>query len=257
MTPKIDTDAIVCLALKKEFEELTKNIEELKNRFNDAMRATLNFDGSLRRRYYEPLNNREKALNNQYNSAVDHLNETLSKKGFDIKFRTFGRFTSSETYGLDNLEIQSKKAVKILESLIIPVSPDLIEKLEPIRKQINSEIEDPTYKDNLINAVEEFEVGHSLASCLITSRIIDHLIAKIPLKDKEDKETPYIDNKIKYLVDKGIIDKKRVDIKTSIIKANKKARDFLSHNLDIDTSPSHAVSLLGDTVNLIKILTKI
>ena len=50
---------------------------------------------------------------------------------------------------------------------------------------------------------------------------------------------------------KGLVDKERSDIEEAIVKADKKARNFFSHDIRIMPTSSDALSLLGDAAKIV------
>lgn len=101
------------------------------------------------------------------------------------------------------------------------------------------------FEKNIDEAIRECEQGHFLASVLISGRIIRYILDQIPGKDIEDK--------IETLREKGVINKERKDIRESVIKAARMARDFSVHNIEIMPQSPDALSLLGDAVNILKL----
>jgi len=132
------------------------------------------------------------------------------------------------------------------------------DKLDFINGEIKLDIKNIRFKDNLFISVNEIEQGHFLPSCLITARVVDYVLDKIPPKD-ESKEND-INNKIDYLVEIGAINKEKnqekEETKAFIIKASKKARNIHTHTLETGVGPSDASSLLGDCVRIIKLVEK-
>ncbi|MGQ9788594.1 MAG: hypothetical protein ACUVQM_04755, partial [Candidatus Hadarchaeaceae archaeon] len=70
--------------------------------------------------------------------------------------------------------------------------------------------------------INEYEKGRNLASTLISGRVIVYALDQIEGKSEEEK--------IKFLQDRGIIQRDRKDMREFIIKAARKARHFLSHD---------------------------
>ena len=97
---------------------------------------------------------------------------------------------------------------------------------------------------NFKETIKEYESGHFLASAFITSRVIRYIL------DKIEGETD--DEKIRSLISRGVIQKNRKDIHTSIIKASRRSRNYLSHDIGIFPDSSDSLSLLGDSISLLK-----
>jgi hypothetical protein len=62
---------------------------------------------------------------------------------------------------------------------------------------------------------------------------------------------------VKFLDEKKVIDKKGKDTSEFILKANKKARDFFSHDIKAVPDSSDAISLLGDTIAILRIIVRL
>ena len=81
----------------------------------------------------------------------------------------------------------------------------------------------------------------------------------VHLIEEDNNTKEHIDkmqSRIKFLVSKKIIEGERKDLKQLLLKANKKSRDILSNRLEIEVGPSDALSIMGDTIKLIKIVEK-
>lgn len=104
------------------------------------------------------------------------------------------------------------------------------------------------YERNITEALSELEGGHFLASSLISSRVIDRYMDAISGKTDDEK--------IAFLIEKKIIKNEEKDVKSSILKAARLARNVLSHNLDIPTT-KEAFSLLTDAFKLSEIVSKL
>jgi hypothetical protein len=68
-----------------------------------------------------------------------------------------------------------------------------------------------------------------------------------------------MENKIQYLREQNILNKgdKGKTEEEFVIKANKKARNIFSHDIQIFANPSESISLLGDCVRLLRIVCPI
>jgi len=133
--------------------------------------------------------------------------------------------------------------------------------LNSIRDQMKELKLEPYLGKNLKNAIEHFEWGDFLASALISSRIIVYGINKIPSKTEDSGDKVIfkgsIDEKIKFLREKDIIGKGQSDKKLNIVKYVKKARDFLVHDIKRFPDASESMALLGDCLDILKILKKL
>ena len=132
------------------------------------------------------------------------------------------------------------------------MSKDDLDKLTALREELEKLSEvlpDINYERNLKEAINEYEKGDFLASALISSRVTIYALNQIPRKSDEEK--------VNFLQDEGIIEKGRKDVHESIIKANRKARNFFSHDIKVFPASSDTLSLLGDAIGILKIVSKV
>ena len=153
---------------------------------------------------------------------------------------------------LREIDIECDKAIGVLGNIATPLSKEELKKLTPIREELEELSEvlpDINYERNLEEAIKEYEKGDYLASALISGRVIIYALNQIPKKSDEEK--------VKFLREKGIIEKGRKDVHESIIKASRRARNFFSHNIKVFPTPSEALSLLGDAIGILEIVSKV
>jgi len=150
---------------------------------------------------------------------------------------------------LTKIEIECEKAIGFLEKMQLPkLTSEQIDKLGSLRQELE-QIEETNFERNLSVAIDEYERGDWLASALISSRVVAYCLSKIPGKDDEEK--------VKFLVEKGIVGKDRKDEKKLIMKSSRFARNFLSHDIGNFPSPEEALSLLSESVRIAKLLAKL
>ena len=153
---------------------------------------------------------------------------------------------------LRGLDIGCAKAIAILENLVFTLPKDELDKLTALRtelEKLSEALQDINYERNLKEAIDEYEKRDFLASALISSRVIIYALDQIPRKN--------VNEKVKFLQDEGIIEKDRKDVREFIIKANKKARNFFSHDIKVFSEASDAISLLGDAIAILRIINKL
>jgi len=125
--------------------------------------------------------------------------------------------------------IGCETAIGSLEPMISPIPESDLNKLASLRKELknaSSRLSDPNYETNCTMALEECEKGHFLASALISGRVIIYALAQLPGGSTEEK--------IKFLTYEGRIEKTKDNVYESfILKADKKARNFFSHDIKV------------------------
>lgn len=153
-----------------------------------------------------------------------------------------------EWYGtLCRIQLECDKVIAGLESEISPLSRTQVVQLEELRKELREmlvEMED-AYERNMIEAIKECENGYFLGSALISSRVIDYILDQISGREIEDK--------IKTLKERRIVREKGRISAEFIMKADKKARNYLSHNLGAFPDCGEALELLGICSRLLKL----
>lgn len=196
------------------------------------------------------------AVIDEYSDAFVQFNSLKNKIKFDIYLKSISISRRYETQdakkAMLRIVVQCEKAIGLLKKIEAPIPQFAIETLGSLReelKKISDSIEDLNYFRNLDEAIKEYENGHYLASALISSRVIVYLL------DRVSGET--IKEKIQTLKRDGLLEGKRRDVKESIIKSLKLARNFTSHDIQIFPSPTESLSLLSDSITLLKMLSKI
>jgi hypothetical protein len=202
---------------KQEFPDtwLTRNLLE---RYNDTMEQFWGMRDILKIKYLQP----------------EHIYEKVDS------------FNAKPV--LKSIEIECEGVIGVLEHIVIPLPKEELDKLSSLRKELEDLSTDlPTvyFERNIEEAVKECEQGHFLASALISGRVIAYTLEQIPGKTLQDK--------VKALQEKGVIDKERKVVQEAVVKADKLARNFFSHDINVTPSPSDALSLLSGAVNMLKL----
>jgi len=141
-------------------------------------------------------------------------------------------------------------AIEALEALLAKIPLETKDKLESLKKELSSiENIDFDIQRNLDEAIKECEMGHYLASALISSRVIVYILSKIKGKTDEDK--------VKNLVEQNLIPKDRKDEIMELMKASRLARNLLSHRVDIYPRIEDTLIVVSNAIKLTKILTKL
>jgi hypothetical protein len=161
----------------------------------------------------------------------------------------------SEAKGvLHRIVIECDGLIGLLNAYVTPMSAEDADRLNKLRSEISSITAtlDINYEKNFVEAINECEKGHYLASALITARVINYALDQINGRTIEEK--------VKFLQNQNIIEKSekgRTEEEEFVIKASKKARNIFSHNIKIFASPSDSLGMLGDCARLLKILGKL
>jgi hypothetical protein len=188
-----------------------------------------------------------------FNQAVNDFNLIVTDS--KINLTIFPHISSEYHVGearsrMLTIIVNCDKVIGFLERLEKPISLSDVQKLDSLKEQLNSisnEIKNIDYIRNLNSAILESENGHHLASALIASRVIVHMLDQIKGESIEEK--------VNFLKEKGIIKSNRKDTEQSIIKSAKLARNVFSHNIEIFPTPAESLSLLSDAITLLEKLS--
>jgi len=126
--------------------------------------------------------------------------------------------------------------------------PEVLDRLSSLKKKLEELEEnglDLNVAKNLREAIDEAEHGHHTASGMISSRVICYLIDRIPGNGDEEK--------INYLIERGMIPKDRKDVQKQLIKSMRLFRNALSHRIDLFPDSEDAIMLLCWAFNLARL----
>ena len=193
------------------------------------------------------------SLIEEFKDAKTHFDMIRYKHKFAVYLQSIEMLRAPNKIAvLRVIEIECDKAIGVLESIATPLSKDELDKLTALRRELEKLSEvlpDINYGRNLEEAIDEYEKGDFLASALISSRVIIYALDQIPGKSNEEK--------VKFLHEKGIIEKGRKDIHESIIKAGRLARNVFSHDIKVFPTLSEAHSLLGEAIGILERVSKV
>jgi len=151
---------------------------------------------------------------------------------------------------LSQIKISCEEIIGILESQISPLPKNKFLELHALKKELEgiaNQVEKKYFK-NIEEAIKECEQGSFLGSVLISSRIVINIL--------EQFRGNNITEKIQDLKSKGLVTEKGEISNDYILKADKKARNYYSHDLNALPSGSEAIELLGICFRLLKLLLK-
>ena len=197
---------------------------------------------------------RTKSILGSYNSGKNDIENLF---GINVPELTPSGKTSGAL--LQQIIIECDRIIGLAELSESDISPEDMDRLIGIRKELTEAWSDLdiNFEKNLDVAIKEAEKGHSLASALITSRVVEYVLSQFKGKvcENENKkiEDVTIDDINKFLTENSIIKSGEEDFKGAIIKTSKKSRNFFSHRIDTFADSSDAQPLLGDTVKILEI----
>ncbi|MGA2626117.1 MAG: hypothetical protein ABSF63_03530 [Candidatus Bathyarchaeia archaeon] len=148
---------------------------------------------------------------------------------------------------LQQLSVECAAAVGFLETLSSPISTSDKDKLESLRHGITS-LE--TFNGNLFThvsgAISEYEEAHYLASALLAGKSVIYAWEQFPGKGSEEKVSKLLQEK---LLKEGL--------KEQFLRAEKKARNYFTHDISAIPQPQEALALVADACNLSMTLVKL
>jgi hypothetical protein len=230
-------------------------LESLKERLFEALKR---YDNRVAFSGVDEFNEIAKALLNEYNQEYSYINELI---GLDVHIglqpiplpppeEYYSRFTYAEKFSsvLFSLIPQIDKGIEGLRSKISLLSPKEAQELKGLREDLQKVLMGlpEEYERNIEETIRELEKGCFLGSALISGRIIQNIFEQIPGGN--------IQEKIKALKDKGLVAEKNETPPEYIMKADKKARNYISHNLNAFSDRSDALELLVICNRLLKLL---
>jgi hypothetical protein len=243
------------------FQSIRKRSEEVLNEINIISGALV--ENASRGSFHERQTKEELTLisstkENQARLIVEEFNKfalilsTTIETKLDESFLTIP-FKLGEA-PLSTVIIKCSFAIGLLEDSISPITTEQKNKVRDLRdllEKLSPEINDPILEGNISAAMDEYEAGHSLASWLISGRVVNYLIEQIPTEDKNNKDRTA--ERIKYLKKAGIIEDNDRDTKELLIKAARESRQVGSHEISISPSlVADAQSLLSDSIRILE-----
>lgn len=217
---------------------------------NKELAQTRSFDIS------EAQVERTRQIIQRYNEARDWVLTNYYSIGFqlpEVKDTMLQKEHSRLLPKLEAIMIGASSARDALTSLIqVKTDPEVLDKLDSLRRELSILEErdlDPLAIKDLEASIMEAEVGHFLASTMIASRVIQHIITKIP-GDKDEL-------KVKYLIDASIVSPDRKDEQQIILSAMRTSRNYSSHRIGLIPEPSDALIVLGGAFKLSNILPRL
>jgi len=244
-----------------------------KAQHESKLRGKLAFFESLRNRVVNLLNKEKEwgkdkfiqiaeELLKAFNRECEELNKLVGC--YEIAYisppstsKDLGKFLLKQQYHdewyskLYTLLPEIDKAIGILNSQLTALSGTQAMELRKLREDLKETLSKlpNIYEKNMEEAIKAGEKGYFLSSALISSRIIAFILDQIPGKGIKDK--------IKNLKDTGLVTEKGEMTAETIMKADKKARNYFSHDLKAFPDSSEALELLGSCCRLLKLLGKI
>ena len=243
-------------ALLRKFTFIRKEAKKIKDTLEEAPDFLTRIRFIQRQHTAEKLN----SIIMEYNKAVPQFEKIRDKYNLEIIIQEISSFRYPAAASSDDimkltqqLIAECEQAIGALETIqIFPQQRTYTNQLNDLRnelKKVSKAIKNQDYVKNLEVAIKEFEVGHHLASILISGRVIMYLIDQLPGKS--------IDDKVDNLVKKRVISGKDTDLKKRILKADKVVRNLFTHNIKAFPEASEALSLLADATKILQGLSKI
>jgi hypothetical protein len=188
------------------------------------------------------FNETAERLLEEYNQEYSHVNELVgfnSYRGLQYVSKPSSPDLSESWYAtLTSLIPQIDKGIMGLRSKISLLSPHEIQELRVIRDDLQKVLSElpEIYEKNAEEAIREFEKGAFLGSALISGRVIQYVFDQIPGEN--------IKEKIKALEDKGLVEEKGEVPPEYVLKADRKARNYFSHDITAYPDRSEALELV-------------
>jgi len=203
---------------------------------------------------YQDYSGQTIAIYRAYDDARKIFNRVMNKRGLEVSLDAGASVAlisnDSVLTMLKSIVINSHKALSAIKSLVSTLPIEQSKELESLKDELekmSSSISNINCVKNLRGAMEEYESAHYLASSLISGRVVLFCLQEM---GKDTKEI------VTNLKEKGILKERGVETEEFIIKANRKARAYFTHDINVFPDPSDSISLLGDAVKILKIAIK-
>jgi hypothetical protein len=253
-------------AFYEHFEMLKRNAEELKSMIEQEAKeyakkrrelmpsepALADAISSVGRRWEASVKFLVRRYNDtlaSFSQLVEGLTSTLGNDLFlAIPRQLQLDFQGGNPYDFVNIVIENCSQALGLINAIIKPALSLIEqrKLEDLRKEVEK-LKDLNARYHLLQAIEEYESGHHLASALIAGKVAVYATEQLRalFNIKSDEETA--EKLAKAL---GVKDDDRRLLIEKYLKACKLARNFFTHDPNAMPTASDALSLIADAIKL-------
>jgi len=231
-----------CISIKEQSNILLKKANDFYN-----YRSKMMGSSSVYSEKRKDVEERIKGIYNEVKALVDYYNNNIRNESLKLDINSAYIKLERMEPALRQLIVECDRISISLDEEVSQFSTTQLDKLDNLKKEVTKVCEnlDINFEKNLEKSITLSECGHFLGSALITSRVIDYILDKIKGND--------INEKIKTLIELGVLKKDDDKTKEQIIKASKKSRNYLNHRIDTFAEPSEALSLLGDCVILLKI----
>lgn len=194
----------------------------------------------------------------EYNYIIPSINSFFSNIGVNLEMKEInkiqqswdnikeGSFASVDDY-LTRISLKCSRILSVLENLAT-TTQETKNKFEDLKKELKElgKILPNNVMKNLYVALEEFELNRLLGTTLICGRLAIFHLDSIPGKE--------IDKQIEELKKIGLLTTRGSE--ENVLKANKKLRGLFAHDLNYFPSPSDTLSILGDTISIVKIVNQ-
>ena len=228
-------------AIKCRFEAIknavTDLLNELYSQYHNMLILTLN----------PIILTRIDAIVSEYELTLSMYEETVPEEGKFILRRISEDYTKNPIMTLELIRNNCEIARLFISSLIGKIPREDVDKLYSLRQEIEPLRRfNPRLCEHLENAIREQEDGHYLACALISGKIIDYVVDKIPGKTSEDKTS--------FLIKHGLLEK---ELKNSFINGIKRARAYFTHIITELPKSHESLELLTQAVKMSIIYQKL
>lgn len=147
---------------------------------------------------------------------------------------------------LQQLSVECATAIGFLEALVSPIPTADKDKLDSLRHEITSlEGFNGNLFTHVSGAISEYEGAHYLASALLAGKSVIYAWEQFPGKTSEEKASKLLQAKLL-----------KEDLKGQFLRAEKKARNYFTHDISAIPQPQEALVLVADACNLSMVLMR-
>jgi len=241
----VNKEIIATLAFVETFKEEILRVEEIIENTATALETRL-LPGLQRKLDF--YLQRAEQLSQTYNSVCHELKEIAGIKANHALLPVHVSNPKSEAAwatSLKSITMELNRAAAALRSILSNLPPEKELELKRLKESANQIVADlpNDFEVNINEAIGTLESGKYLGAALTAARIISYVLDQI--------DGPSIDEKVKTLKRAGLVQEESEA--KAVVKADKLARNYYSHDLKAMPSVENALELVSAAVRIIKV----
>jgi len=246
-----------CKSIRKNVSDVLSKHEQYYSAFVDAVydrerNPLLSFSSDTEQTLKSGINHLAHEVDTLLDAYRNAYNQAYS---LGVKVNPVGGKLSPEG-ACRRIMIECDSIISAIESTMSPLTVKqrgVLENIQEETKELFTHL-DMSFETNINMAIKNLNDNDSLGSALISARTLDYMLSQ--LASAKYIQGDSIEEKLKYLVDKKVLEDDRDTLILAVMKAEKKVRNLLDHNIKFIPDTSNSIALLGDCVYVMKIYDK-